>query len=161
MVTDKSLHEIKPDRYRINLAKSGFICSLVFAVIGLGLGFFSRYSVAGVIFLLLAFAATFSSVPYFIETLRLEKQRLAVPRSVDRKISYEVVKVIIRFVFLQIGILALTIAVIFGIGYGIDQIGPEMAIIVGLGFTFCGLGLIYLATANARRTREREVLRGK
>ena len=161
LVTDKSPYKIKPDGYRVNLAKAGFICSMVFAVIGLGLGFFSSYSVAGVISLLLAFAATFSSVPYFIETLRLEKQRLAAARSVDRKISYEAVKVIIRFVFLQIGILALAIAVIFGIGYGIDEIGPEMAMVVGLGFTFCGLGLIYLATVNARRTRKREVLRGK
>ena len=157
LVTDKSPHEIKPDGNRVNLAKSGFICSMVFAVIGLGMGFFSSYSVAAVISLLLAFAATFSSVPYFIETLRLEKQRLAV----DRKISYEAVKVIIRFAFLQIGILALAIAVIFGIGYGIDEIGPEIAMIVGLGFTFCGLGLIYLATANTRRTRKRGALRGK
>lgn len=161
LVTDKSPHEIKPDGNRVNLAKSGFLCSMVFAVIGLGMGFFSSYSVAAVISLLLAFAVTFSSVPYFIETLRLEKQRLAVARSVDRKISYEAVKVIIRFVFLQIGILALAIAVIFGIGYGIDEIGPEITMIVGLGFTFCGLGLIYLATANTRRTRKRGVLRGK
>ena len=36
---------------------------------------------------------------------------------------------IIRFVFLQIGILALAVAVIFGIGYGIDEIGLEMAML--------------------------------
>ena len=151
--TDKSPHEIKPDGYRINLAKAGFICSMVFAVIGLGILFFvDGNSVVGVISLFLAFSATFSSVPYFIETSRLEKQRLAA----SEKGSYEAVKVIIRFVVLQIGILALAIAVISGIGHGVDEIGPEMAMVLGLGFTFCGLGLIYLATANARRTRKGE-----